>query len=195
MSLGMQPAQVVVLPLNDKRDVERMWDDYVKDLGLRLKRNRKADEYFNAEAEILNLSRHEKFEFFSRVEERDARSELSVWIHFKDGFLTQSDFPDAAEKLRDMLLQFEKLVRIEEVRRELEEEEKNLKAFSKDLEDLISSHQKYLQQIEQARMQIQENEKNIEQNLLDQEAMKKKIEDQRLKIQKTLDRIEQIKAE
>ena len=195
MSLGLKPAQVIALPLNDVRSIEKMWDDYMKEQGLKLKRNRKADEYYITEAELLNIGQGEKFELYSRVEEKQDMAELSVWIHLKDGFLTESQFPESTQALHELLLPFEKLVRIEKVKRALEEQEDRLKDLDKDLENLISDKEKYEQSIEQARQEIEENENNIEKNLTKQEAMKKKIEEQKAVIQKTQARIDKIKEE
>jgi len=195
MSLGLKPAQVMPLPLNDVRSIEKMWDDYMKEQGLKLKRNRKADEYYVTEAELLNIGQGEQFELYSRVEEKQEKAELSVWIHLKEGFLSESEFPESTQALRELLLPFEKLVRIEKVQRALEEEEDRLKDLDKDLESLISDKEKYEQNIEQARKEIEENEKNIEKNLTEQEAMNKKIEEQKAVIKKTQTRIDNIKAE
>lgn len=195
MSLGLKPAQVIALPLNDVRSIEKMWDDYMKEQGLNLKRNRKADEYYITDADLLNIGQGEKFELYSRVEEKQDKTELSVWIHLKDGFLSESEFPQSTQALRELLLPFEKLVRIEKVKRALEEEEDRLKDLNKDLENLISDKEKYEQSIEQAKQAIEENEKNIEKNLTEQEAVNMKIEEQKAVIQKTQARIDNIKAE
>ncbi len=195
MSLGLKPAQVVELPLKDSRSIEKMWDDYMKDnYGMKLKRNRKADEYYNTEAELLNIGGSEEIEFYSRVEEKQDNCELAVWIYLKGGFLTETEFPAASKTLREILVQFENVVRIEKIQRALESEEDKLKDLDKELDNLRSDKEKYEKNIEKARQEIQENEQDIEQNLKEQKTMQKKRDQQQMVIQKVQARIDKLKG-
>jgi chromosome segregation ATPase len=194
MSLGLKPAQILVLPLNDVRSIEKLWEDYMKDQGLKLKRNRKADEYYSTEAELFNIGGGQQIEFYSRIEENQNESQLSVWIHLKDGFLNEADNPDETQSLRELILPFENVVRIEKVQRELENEEEMLKGLNKELEKLQSDKQKYERSIEEAKQEILENEENIRQNLKEQESMQQKIEEQKIFIQKVQTRMDELRG-
>jgi hypothetical protein len=195
MSLGMKPAHVILLQMNDVRDIEKMWDDYMREMGIKMKRNRKADEYFSEESELYSIGKGNTFNLYSRIQEQGDGAEIMVWVDLGSEFLTTSDNPSESKGLTEILLGFEKEVRIEKVRRELESEEDRLKEMNKDLENLVSDNERFHENIEDAKKEIKENEKNIENNLKEQESSKKKIKEQKVLMEAIKKRMEAIQAE
>ncbi len=195
MTLGVQPAFVVLTALEKEKDVEKIWKDFTKDMGLKIKKNRKAGEFYEEDADIQSIGQGNSIDFYSRIEETAQGAEMIVWIDMGSTFLTSSDYSKESKELIDILNEFEKRSRVEKQNMILEDEEKVLKQFDKDLSKLKSDKDRYEKAIEDAKAAIKENEKNIETNLVDQEKKVEEIGAQKTKLEEIRKKIAEIKAE
>lgn len=195
MTLGVQPAFIVTTALEKEKDVEKIWKDFTKDLGLKIKKNRKAGEFYAEDADLQSIGRGNSIDFYSRIEEAAEGAEMIVWIDMGSSFLSSGDYPSEAKELSNILVQFEKESRIAKQNMILEEEEKVLKGFDKDLDKLKSDKERYEKAIEDAKATIKENEKNIETNKVDQENKVGEIDKQKQKLEEIRKKISEIQAE
>ncbi len=177
MSLGSQPA--IVLDMNEisSRDAEEYWQDFVKEY-VKLKRNRRADEYY-AKGISIPLVSDRKLDIYSKIEDLKGSSRLYLWIDNGGAFVSASEDPKtlkAAKNLvNDFAVEAEKL-HVEEL---LKAEDKNLATLEKDLKGLEKDKESYENDIEDAKEKIAKAEKNIEENAVAHEEKAIEIDTQK----------------
>lgn len=195
MSLGVKHAFVVKSGYADYKESKKIWEDQMKDLGLRLKTNRKADELYAMDAELSSISNGNRINFYSRLDETADMPELIVWVDLGMNFLTSEEDPESTESLRMIMRDFQKRTRVAKQNQILDEEKEVLDNIQKDFDKLIKDKEDYEKEIQKAKEEIAENEKNIEVNLGDQEKVKAKIENQQAKLEEIKEKIKAIQAE
>lgn len=176
MSLGNNNAFVVSLEGADKKLTEKAWEDYLKKFG-KVKRNKKADEYFCEECNISLLSSN-TLQVTMKIEERKEMTMLSAWYDDGSSFVSSESNPEMAGDIEKFMADFGLEVEKKVVQNELEEEEKSLKNVQKDLEKLEKENKKLHDEIAKLKQKIIDAENDIEKNLSEQDQKKYEINEQ-----------------
>lgn len=186
MSQGNHEALVLELPGAEDKMVEKLWSDFVKDQYKgKTKRDKKSKEYQTLNIDIPGVSRGGKVDMYTKVNERGNGSEMMVWIGSNDGWINPSTLPDRYVEAEKMMMRFALEVSKEQIKLQVEEEEKKLKELEKELEDLRKDKEKFEKAIEKAKQEIADNEAAIVDNGKSQEDKAVQIEEQRKVIEET----------
>lgn len=194
MSMGVKPGHVVKLGMEKVKDAEKVWMSYMKEAGVKLKKNRKAGEFYAEDIDLYSIGQGNTFNLYSRIQESAVGAELIVWIDLGSSFMTSAGGEGYAN-LVGVLTEVEKQARVTIENEGLKEEEGNLKKIEKSLDKLVSNKAKYEKNIQKAKDAIAENEQNIVTNGTDQESIKVDIEAQKAKLEVIKAKIAEIQAE
>lgn len=178
MSIGANNSLTLDLPMYDDKFVEKYWKDYLKDFKGKAKKVKRSTELFSDDAEISYMSNN-SVDIYSQVKRAGDGSELTVWFDLGGAFLNSDDHPEAYQGALTFFDGLQNLLKVENIKLELDEEEKNLKDLERELTKLEKLNEKYHKQIEDWKSKIAENEQLIDQNILDQEGAQRAIDDQK----------------
>lgn len=191
MSSGVQNALVVELNGADDKRSEKIWKSFTKEYG-KLQRDKKMDEFFLLDIIIPAIDPEYAVTVFTKFDEYDDMTRASFWFKMDDRFLNSIDDEeeiDGADAfLTDYSIEVEKTV----IKDQLDDEEKTLKNFKKDLSKLEKKNQDLLNDIEKAKETIRKAEAQIETNLKDQEMKREEIEGQEKTVDKVSDKMNKV---
>lgn len=179
MSQGVQNALVLDIPDTEAKLVGRLWQNYMKDFyDNKPKYDRKSNEWFSDDAKIVAIGKGNSIDVHTNVKEAGDGTALTMWINLGGAYLSSSEHPDRYTEAEKMLMRFALEVARETTRMEMESEEKELKKMESELRKLKVANDRYHKEIARAEEAIQKAKENIAQNLVDQENMVSKIENQ-----------------
>lgn len=178
MSIGANNSLTLDLPMYDDKFVEKHWKDYLRDFKGKAKKVKRSSELFSDDAEISYMSNN-SIDIYSQIKKAGDGSELIVWFDLGGAFLNSDDHPEAYQGALTFFDGLQNLFKVENIKLELKDEEKNLKDLERELTKLEKLNEKYHKQIEDWKSKIAENEQLIDQNLLDQEGAQRAIDDQK----------------
>lgn len=178
MSLGSQNAFVVDVEGADKKIVESVFKNTVKEYG-KLQENKKARELFMMATKINRINGSSPIDLYAKFEEGKGMATAYVWIDLGGAFTSSREYQKQAEALKDFLQGYYYECRKVVVQNELKQEEKSLDKLEKELVRLKKQNDGYHMDIEKAKQKIAEAEKNIEQNIIDQANKTNEIEGQK----------------
>ena len=187
MSLGTLPGIVLDMNEIDQKSATAYWSAYVKEYS-KLKKNRKADEFY-AEDVRIPLIRPSEIDLFSKVEDLQSDSRLYVWIDLGDAFLSSENDAETFGKAKKFVDDFAVYAEKKHVEELLDTAEKDLKSYEKDLKGLGKDKESYEKSIEKAKEQIAKMERNIEENIISQEDKTTEIEKQKSLLKTIQDRL------
>lgn len=193
MNLGLQNAFTAVLPDTDEKTVNKMWKELMKDYDGKTKSVKKADESLTENVRISAISGSGSISVYSLVKKDDEDVVLTVWFDMGNGaFLNSRDYASTSREAEALLKKFSVDVKREMVKRELEDQEKELKKFETQLERLAKQKESLERDIENYKNKIKEAENNIEKNISEQKDAQKMIEDQKNAVQEVNRRLGEI---
>ena len=189
LSVGLQNGFALDHPGADKKQVEKALDNAVKEYG-KVKRNRKANEWYCQECKIPSISSN-NIGVYYKVEE--GKGQTTSYLFFDDGgkFLA-SDNSDKQEAIERFNVGIYNDVQKMVIKEELKSEEDNLKDRNKELEKLEKKNKDLHNDIEDYKEKISKAEKEIEQNLQQQEDKKIEIEQQKNKVGSVTDKLNNV---
>lgn len=171
MSLGNKPA--IVLDMNDI-DAETAldyWKDYMRS-HCKLKRNKKANEYYVNKAKIPTIS-SKKINIISKIEDLNKSSRLYFWIDTGTAFLDESTdatmYANAKQYINDFAIEAEKT----HVENMLKKAKKEMKSLEREMKSLKKDKENHEEDIEDAKKKIKKLENKIVEN---EAAQKKQVE-------------------
>lgn len=191
MSLGSHNAFVLDLDGIDEDKALDYWQEYFRDKVCKLRRNRKAKQYYASGASIKLIS-SQKIDVYSKVEELGENSRLYVWLDNQGAFISSETNPDEAKGAIDFINNFAVFAEKEHVEELLDESKDQLSSYEKDLKRLGKDKSSYEKAIEKAKKAIEENEKNIAQNAEDQLEKAKQIDAQKKKVEEIMERLKNV---
>lgn len=194
MSLGNKNAFTIDLNGSDRKMTEKLWKNYLKPYG-KVERNKKAKEYYVNQTKVPAIPSNGPITIYGRIDEGSDMSSLTVWVDNGVSFISSDEAPSEANGVEVFLTNFSYLVQKEVIGKELEEEEKRLKNFNKDLGKLEKKNKGYHEDIENANKKIAEAESNIEKNLLDQDAKREEIAAQEKMVESVKERLNNVGKE
>lgn len=185
MSQGVHQALVMTIPNAKAGDVEDVWEDYIEDFyDCKTKRNRKTDEYFSDNAEIVAIAGSNTVDIYASIEKSgDDDTEIAVWFDLGGAYLSSSEHPNRYTEAEKLVLRFALEVARYSTKEQLEDEEKALKKLESNLKKLKRANDRYHEDIEDAKKRIAKAEENIEENLKEQEDAIKQLEAQKAAVE------------
>ncbi len=177
MSLGNKPAFVIDVEGANIKMVEKQWKSFIKDFG-KAERNKKAKEYFTLQTNIPSLNG--PADVYMKTEEGKDMTRILIFVDNGEKFISDED--SEAGAIEKFTLDFDMKVRKEVARVAMEDGEKELKSFNKNLTKLEKKNTKLHDDIAKFEKRIEQAEADIQQNLLDQDAAKENIEMQKEKV-------------
>ncbi len=191
MSLGNKNAFTIDLDGADRKMTEKLWKNYLKPFG-EVERNKKAKEFYVNQTKVPAIPSSGPVTIYGRIDEGSDMSSLTVWVDNGSMFISSDESPSEANGVEVFLINFSHIVQKEVIGKELEEEEKRLKNFNKDLGKLEKKNNGFHKDIENANKKIAEAEANIEKNLLDQDAKREEIAVQEKMVEKVKERLNSV---
>jgi len=190
LSLGEQYGYMMDHHKADKKVVEDVVEETIKQYG-KVKRNRKAKEWYCEECNISMVS-NDPVTVYYKVEE--GRDLVTTYLFVDDGtkFLSSYNDQEAARQIEKINMEIYYEVEREMLRKEIEDLEDKLGDYDKDLTKLIKKNEDLHEDIEDYKEKIRQAEKDIEQNLQDQEDKRIEIEMQKKVINKVTDKLNQV---
>lgn len=186
MSLGNQNAFVMEHENADKKDVQKILEKAIKEFG-KVKRNKKADEWYCEECEVPGLPGNTKVYF--QVEEGKNMTTSYVYFDNANSFIDSESNASSAADLSKRLQHVGYDVQKHVIGEELKDQENTLKDRNKDLEKLEKKNKNLHEDIEKYRKKIAEAEADIEKNLQSQEDSKIEIEQQKNAVEEVTTRL------
>ncbi len=187
MSLGKHNAFHMDIPDMERKEVIDVWKSFLKEYG-KVKRNKKAKEYYSMDITIPIISRN-PVDIYATFDEKLKMSTIHLWVVSEQTFVSTDTHPREAVGVSDFLEDFALKCKETLLMKEKENAEKKLHKLEKKLRKLEKKNKGFHKDIERAKKKIQEAEENIEQNLKDQEDERENIEQMKMEIQKIIDKI------
>lgn len=175
MNTGINNALMVVLEITDTRLADKVWKDFMRSYGGRVKRVRGGKEKVTV-TDIVSINGVSPINIYSRSNTgMDGYVEQVVWFDLGEEFLSSRMQPQYAEAEK-ILMKYAFECKVQNTRNELKDAEKKLKSLEGDLNKLSRQHISYHQAIEDAERKIAEAKENILKNEEQQGETTQKIE-------------------
>jgi len=181
MSLGVNNGFSLELPDYDHKFTADIWRKYLKEFKGKTKKVKRSSELFTDDASIAYLSSN-TVDLYSDIERAGNGSSVNIWIDLGGSFIDSENHSEAFEGVEMLLERFRKKLNVEQIKRELSEEEKELKSLENQLRKLQSLNERFHKEIENWKKKIAENEEKIATNVNDQSDVDKAIVDQKDKV-------------
>ena len=194
MSLGEQNCLVVEIDEGDDNMIEDVLKDISKKHG-KLKRNRKAKEWYVMEAQIPDIGGTGLVDAYYKIEEASHGYNLTAWYDMGGSFLSSTSNPAAYGAAKVMLDELRLEVKKIAIEEELEMQEKELEKLDRELKKLMRLNEGYHRDIEKAKERIAKAEADIEQNIIDQKNTREAITGQEKVVKAVKGRLENYRSE
>lgn len=179
MSLGVQRGNEVILTDIEDKEAADLWEDYFEDrYDGKVKRNRKADEYYITGVRINSIFSVSNIDVYTKFEERGSNTMMTLWVDLGMSFVNSTDYTTEYQGVIDLMEDFRIYARTYVVNKEYEEAEKELEGMKKDLDKLEKQNGRLHKKVDDYQQKILEAKADIEQNLVDQDEMKLSIDRQ-----------------
>jgi len=176
------------------KEALKLWKDYFKEYG-KLKRNKKAKEYYSTGVKINQIYEVSKIDVFNRFEERGNSTIMTIWVDLGMAFVTSSDYPSEYRGVVQVLEEFSLQTKEYVVGKEMKDAEEDLVKFEKKLEKLEKSNLKLHEKISDYHEKIVEAEGNIEENKKEKLKTKMDIDNQISVLKEIQFKLESIRKE
>jgi molecular chaperone DnaK (HSP70) len=191
MSMGSHPGFYIDLEDAERKNVEKLWKNYLKEYSKKVKKNKK--EFYTEEGRIPIVNGSAELTLHSQLEEGRNLTTLYTWVDLGGGvFMNEEDHPTQVEGFIKFMEDFYFVVKKDVIKRELEEEEKALEKLDKELKKLMDKNEDFHKEILKAQEKIRKAEEEIEQNLNEQNDKQVQIEKQKKLIEKIIDKFNSV---
>ena len=182
MSFGTRPGFAISFTNTDKRVVEDVWSDFVKEnFDSKLKKGKK-DERTAASCRSISVSAGD-FTLYSMVEKVGDGAQLNVWFDIGAYFLNRNDDATRTEETKTLLTRFYYDVRRAALTLEVKAEEdkmkdldNRLKRLKRDNDNLIDDIADYKAKLKKAEEDLVKNQKDQETTLVDIDRQRGSVE-------------------
>ena len=192
MPFGTYSAVTTMFDGDQDRLILTWWKEYMNDHG-RLKKMKKSTVYAIENVVIDDIAFNNAVNIYSQVSSSKENTELALWVDKGEGlFINSSDDPGGYEGMENLVNGFRLYVQKEEIKLELEAQNKELKRLESGLSRLKKENDSYHKTIEQAKDRITKAEGDIEENVIEQEEATSKISAQLEMINEIMQRLESV---
>lgn len=187
MSMGAHSGYYIELENAERKNVEKLWKDYLKEYSKKVKKKKK--EYYTEQARIPIINGSAELTVYSQIEEGRDLTTLYVWVDLGGGvFMNEEDHANQVDGFFQFLEEFYYIVEKDVIKRKLEEQEKALEKLNKELKKLADKNEDYHNEILKAQEKIRKAEEDIERNLNEQNDKQVEIEKQKKRIEKIINK-------
>lgn len=186
MSLGSHNSFYIDIDNVDAKLAEKVWKKYMKEYA-KVKRNRKAKEYYAMDAKVGPIGGVENLNIYSKFQEGSEQVTTYVWIDMGGHFANSNENPSEAKGIRSFLVGYKEELMRENFRLMIKDQEKLVKRSQKDLSKLERKNKDLHKDIEKLKKKIVEKEEDIVKNLKEQEDQKMVILNDEKDLQKLKD--------
>jgi DNA repair ATPase RecN len=190
MSKGLHNGFYIEIPGAEKKQVEKIWKNYLKEFSKKVKD--KKGEYYTEEANIPLINGANQLIVYAKVEEGMDQSTIYTWVDLGGAFLNSGEHASQYDGFAQFLEDFYYEVRRDVVKKELEDAEDMLKDIQKDLEKLQDKNKDYHRDIEKAQEKIREAEDKITKNIKEQDDVQIKLEKQKREVEKIMEKFNNV---
>lgn len=180
MSEGANNSLSIEIPDADIKTARTVWRNFVKKntKNTKVKKVRKTDLLFCDNAEISAIGGANTVDIYLRLAQTGENTTATLWFDLGGAYLNSAQHGDKYTEGEKFLMRYALAVARATTQQELKNEEKKGKKLNKELSSLKKKNESYHKAIENAKATITKMESNIEQNVQDQEATTKAIEEQ-----------------
>lgn len=179
MTQGINNSLTISIPDADDKMVERLWKKFMKSHGSKTKKIKRSEEWLSSKADITSIGGSSDINVYATFEQSGSDVRMTAWFELKDTYLSSMEHPERYAAGEAFLNDFEMAVYKEGVKREVKEEENNLRKLESELKKLRKNNDRYHKEIKAAKEKIAKMEANIEENVVEQEDMGIKISAQK----------------
>lgn len=193
MAAGTFNALSIALEITDTKLADKVWKNFVKNYGGKVKKVKGGSETLTADAEIIGINGVTPMNIYAKITGGSGSPvELTVWFDLGDGYLSSSQTEKYAEAER-FLKKYELETRIESTNIELDDTEKKLRSVESELEKLKRQNSGLHKDIENYEKKIQQAKDDIVKNESQQTEAGTKIELQKEITEEINNRLRELK--
>jgi hypothetical protein len=179
MSQGSKNALTVDLPKTTVKEAEKLWKDYAKQFKGDTKKDKKTDEWFTDNAMIAAIGGANTIDMYTKFSESGDITTVGLWIDLGGAYVDSKAFADKYAEAEKILQNFALTVAREQTKKQLSDQQDDLKKMEKAEKKLEDKNADLLKDIENWKKKIAQAETDIQTNLKQQEEQKAKIEGQK----------------
>jgi uncharacterized protein YifE (UPF0438 family) len=179
MSQGSKNALTVDLPKTTVKEAEKLWKDYAKQFKGDTKRDKKTDEWLTDNAMIASIGGANTIDMYTKFSESGDITTIGLWIDLGGAYVDSKGFADKYAEAEKILQNFALLVVREQTKKQLGDQQDDLKKMEKAEKKLEDKNADLLKDIDNWKKKILQAEADIQTNLKQQEEQKAKIESQK----------------
>jgi|GEM_PF-1994588 len=196
MVMGSKNALIVTLEVTSEKLVERVWKDFMKEYGGKTKGAKGGKEDLTTGASIVGIGGVNELNIYSRTSVNvDGYVELMTWFDLGNDEYLSAERRKNYDEAVAMLLKFAHEVKMEGTKQELEDAEKKLKSFEKEMDKLQRQNTDYHQDIAEAEKKIEIAKENIVKNEQQQADSTQKIDLQKQLVEEIQRRLGDLKKQ
>jgi hypothetical protein len=179
MSQGSKNALTIDLPKTTLKEAEKLWKDYAKQFKGKTDRNKKTDEWFTDNALIAAIGGANTVDMYTKFSESGDITTVGLWIDLGGAYVGSKEFADKYAEGEKILQNFALTVVREQTKKQLSDQQDDLKKQEKAQKKLEDKNADLLKDIENWKKKIAQAETDIQTNLKQQEEQKAKVESQK----------------
>ncbi len=179
MSQGSKNSLTVDLMKISAKDAEKLWKDYAKQFKGDAKKDKKTDEWFTDNALIAAIGGANTIDMYAKFSESGDITTLGLWIDLGGAYVDSKGFADKYAEAEKILQNFSLMVQREQTKKQLSDQQDDLKKMDKAEKKLEDKNADLLKDIENWKKKIAQAETDIQTNLKQQEEQKAKIDAQK----------------
>ena len=179
MSQGSKNALTVDLPKTTLKEAEKLWKDYAKQFKGDTKKDKKTDEWLTDNAMIAAIGGANTIDMYTKFSESGDITTVGLWIDLGGAYVDSKAFADKYAEAEKILQNFALTVVREQTKKQLSDQQDDLKKMEKAEKKLEDKNADLLKDIENWKKKIIQAETDIQTNLKQQEEQKAKIEGQK----------------
>jgi hypothetical protein len=179
MSQGSKNSLTVDLMKISAKDAEKLWKDYAKQFKGDTKKDKKTDEWFTDNALIAAIGGANTIDMYAKFSESGDITTLGLWIDLGGAYVDSKGFADKYAEAEKILQNFSLTVQREQTKKQLSDQQDDLKKMDKAEKKLEDKNADLLKDIENWKKKIAQAETDIQTNLKQQEEQKAKIDAQK----------------
>lgn len=185
MTQGINVALIMDIPNADDKVVEKLWKKFMKTKDSKTKKIKKSQEWLSSEASIPTVGGGSSVNVHATFEQSGGSVRMTSWFNMGDSYLNSQDHPERYSAAEEFLNAFEYEVYKDRIKKEIKEEENNLKKLEGEMKKLKKNNTRYHKEIDDAKKKIAKMEENIETNLVEQDETTTKIDEQKKVVELT----------
>ncbi len=154
MSQGSKNALTVDLPKTTLKEAEKLWKDYAKQFKGDTKKDKKTDEWFTDNAMIAAIGGANTIDMYTKFSESGDITTVGLWIDLGGAYVDSKAFADKYVEAEKILQNFALTVAREQTKKQLGDQQDDLKKMEKAEKKLEDKNADLLKDIETGRKKL-----------------------------------------